>query len=159
MNNVYQNGGFYWWMGVVEDRDDPEALGRCRVRVAGYNSADKTILPTEDLPWAIPLMPITSASISGVGSSPTGPVEGTWVLGFYLDGDDCQLPVMIGTFPGRGEALNLEVLLQKLLAALMQTLSVPSNILSTSAIPMVDLIARDKEKMNKQLESEVTELK
>jgi hypothetical protein len=152
---MYQNGGFYWWMGVVEDRNDPEALGRCRVRIAGYNSPDKDVLPTEDLPWAIPLLPMTSASISGVGHSPTGPVEGTWVLGFYLDGDDCQIPVMLGTFPGRGEALNLEVILAKLLAALFATLSVPSNILSTAAIPVVDLVKKNKDKTDKQLESEV----
>ena len=27
---------FYWWIGVVEDRDDPFRMGRCRVRIIGY---------------------------------------------------------------------------------------------------------------------------
>lgn len=100
MMNMYGNGLFYWWFGVVENRADPLALGRCRVRIAGYNTNNKTVLPTDDLPWAMPLMPMTSASTSGVGDSPTGPVEGTWVFGFFLDGDECQTPIMMGTFPG-----------------------------------------------------------
>lgn len=159
MNNVYQtNGGFYWWMGVVEDRHDPEALGRCRVRVAGYNTADKTVLPTEDLPWAIPLLPITSASISGTGFSPNGPVEGTWVLGFYLDGDDAQIPIMLGTFPGRAEALNLEAILQKLLNALHSPLIIPIVGLSATAIPALNMLTAFDDKVNARLKSEVTEL-
>ena len=32
--------GFIWFTGVVEDRDDPEALGRVRVRCLGYHSED-----------------------------------------------------------------------------------------------------------------------
>ena len=30
--------GFVWFMGVVEDRRDPMALGRCRVRIAGLHT-------------------------------------------------------------------------------------------------------------------------
>lgn len=92
---------FIWWVGVVEDRDDPEQLGRCRVRIFGYHTEDKTLLPTEDLPWAIPIQPVTSASISGVGSTPVGIVPGTWVTGWFLDGLDKQQPVIMGTIPGK----------------------------------------------------------
>lgn len=92
---------FIWWVGVVEDRDDPEKLGRCRVRIFGYHTEDKTILPTEDLPWAIPIQPINSASISGIGFTPVGIVPGTWVTGWFLDGEDKQQPVMLGTIPGK----------------------------------------------------------
>ena len=60
-DNVSQ---FYWWYGVVEDRDDPLRMGRCRVRILGYHVDDTEMLPTEDLPWAIPIMPINSASAS-----------------------------------------------------------------------------------------------
>jgi hypothetical protein len=45
-------------------------------------------------------MPITSASQTGVGYAPVGPVEGTWVMGFYRDGELAQEPVMVGTLPG-----------------------------------------------------------
>ena len=97
MQRIFNKDGFNWWIGVVEDRMDPEKVGRCRVRIFGYHTDNKELLPTENLPWAIPIQPITSAAISGVGSSPIGPLEGTWVLGFYLDGEDMQQPAMLGT--------------------------------------------------------------
>ena len=100
MNNFFNTTGFHWWMGVVEDRMDPLYLGRCRVRILGFHNKDKTILPIADLPWATPIQPITSAAVSGVGTAPVGPVEGTWIVGFFADGDDCQQPVMLGTFAG-----------------------------------------------------------
>lgn len=95
--NIFNKDGFVWWIGVVEDRMDPEKCGRVRVRIYGYHTDDKTLLPTRDLPWAIPITPIYSASISGIGSAPLGPVEGTWVLGFFLDGNDMQQPAIFGT--------------------------------------------------------------
>ena len=101
MNNMY--GNFVWWQGVVEDRTDPLFLGRCRVRILGYhtdNKEDGKGIPTVDLPWATPSQPITSAGINGIGTSPTGPVEGTWVFGFFRDGDNAQEPVITGTFGG-----------------------------------------------------------
>ena len=97
MQKIFNKDGFNWWIGVVEDRMDPEFLGRCRVRIFGYHTDDKDKLPVKDLPWAIPIQPITSAAMSGKGSSPLGPVEGTWVLGFFFDGDDMQQPAMLGT--------------------------------------------------------------
>jgi putative chitinase len=100
MINLYNNGGFFWWMGVVEDRNDPLFLGRCRVRIMGYHNQSKQELPTVDLPWAYPLQPITSAAMTGIGTAPVGPVEGTTVMGFFRDGDDCQEPVMMGTVGG-----------------------------------------------------------
>jgi hypothetical protein len=90
-----------WWSGVVESRDDPEKLGRCRVRIFGYHTDDITILPTKDLPWAIPIQPITSAAASGVGTTPIGIVTGSWVVGWFLDGDEAQQPVMMGTIAGK----------------------------------------------------------
>tara|TARA_Y100001938_G_scaffold19177_1_gene23886 strand:+ start:2027 stop:3643 length:1617 start_codon:yes stop_codon:yes gene_type:complete len=88
------------WTGVVEDRQDPLMLGRCRVRIFGVHGKNIQDIPTNDLPWAMPVMPLTSASISGIGDSPVGPVEGTHVVGFWSDGDSMQKPIMIGTLPG-----------------------------------------------------------
>jgi hypothetical protein len=101
-NNKHLMGfdGFIWFQGVVEDRRDPLKLGRVRVRCLGIHTEDKTQIPTESLPWAHVLMPVTSASISGIGQSPTGLVDGTWVFGFFRDGDACQEPVIMGSFPG-----------------------------------------------------------
>ena len=96
-------GDFVWWQGVVEDRIDPLKLGRCRVRILGYhtdNKIDGVGIPTDELPWATPSQPITSAAMNGIGTTPLGPVEGTWVFGFFRDGKDAQEPVMTGTFGG-----------------------------------------------------------
>ena len=91
---------FKWWIGVVEDRVDPAMLGRCKVRIIGYHTEDKNELPTANLPWAVPVMPATSPSLSGVGETPSF-VQGTTVLGFFSDGDDEQIPVIMGTLPGK----------------------------------------------------------
>ena len=99
MDNITSNNNanFYWWFGAVEDRDDPLRLGRCRVRIIGYHTEDNETLPTEDLPWALPVMPANSAGSSGVGWSPTGAVEGSWVVGFFADGEGGQHPMFFGT--------------------------------------------------------------
>jgi GH24 family phage-related lysozyme (muramidase) len=93
MNNVF-------YTGVVEDRtNDPLKLGRCKVRVFGLHTENKAELPTKDLPWATVLQPITSAAMSGIGHSPVGPVEGSWVMVAFADIDQ-QYPIIIGTMGG-----------------------------------------------------------
>ena len=89
-----------WWFGVVEDRNDPIKLGRVRVRCNTWHTEDKKLLPTESLPWAQCIQPITSAAISGIGRSPTGLVEGSWVFGFFMDGKEAQKPMVIGSLAG-----------------------------------------------------------
>ncbi len=93
-------GGFTWFMGIIEDRNDPIRIGRVRVRCFGWHTSDKETLPTDNLPWAQVMIPVTSASTSGVGSSPTGLVEGSWVVGFFMDGNRAQQPMVMGTFHG-----------------------------------------------------------
>lgn len=107
INNLFNPQGFYWFVGVVESRRDPEKSGRCQVRIFGDHTSNKEALPTKDLPWAIPMTSIDSASISGKGKSPLGPVEGSWVVGFYLDGPDKQLPMMIGTVSSHSLPSNM----------------------------------------------------
>ncbi len=87
------------YFGIVEDRDDPLMIGRCKVRVMGIHTSDKTILPTSDLPWSYPLLSITSASISGIGESATGLLNGSLVAINFLD-SAFQCPIMIGSIPG-----------------------------------------------------------
>ena len=100
MGSFMGKDGFVWFMGVVEDRLDPKHLGRLRVRCLGYHTEDMIKLPTADLPWSHVLNPITSATVSGVGQSPLGAVEGSWVMGYFRDGSAAQEPVIIGTLPG-----------------------------------------------------------
>jgi GH24 family phage-related lysozyme (muramidase) len=87
------------YTGCVENRQDPLKLGRCQVRVVGLHNYDKTQLKTEDLPWAYPMQPITSAAMSGIGHSPIGLVEGTWVVLTFRD-DDEQQPIILGSLGG-----------------------------------------------------------
>ena len=100
MSEFMGKNGFQWFVGVVEDRQDPQTLGRLRVRCLGYHTEDLEKLKTADLPWAHVMNPITSATVSGLGQSPLGAVEGTWVVGFFQDGSDAQQPIIIGTLPG-----------------------------------------------------------
>ena len=100
MSEFMGKNGFQWFVGVVEDRADPKTLGRLRVRCLGYHTEDLIKLPTSDLPWAHVMNPITSATVSGLGQSPLGAVEGSWVVGFFQDGADAQQPIIIGTLPG-----------------------------------------------------------
>ena len=104
-SNFLGRDGFTWFVGVVEDRNDPQYLGRIRVRCLGYHTDDKIILPTSDLPWAHPLQPITSSGISGIGQTPLGLVEGSWVIGFFRDGHYAQEPVILGSLPGRPSSI------------------------------------------------------
>ena len=100
MGNFMGKDGFVWFVGVVEDRLDPKFLGRLRVRALGYHTENLNKLPTADLPWSHVLNPITSATVSGVGQTPLGAVEGSWVMGYFRDGDAAQEAVIMGTLPG-----------------------------------------------------------
>ena len=100
MKNFMGKDGFQWFVGVVEGRQDPKHLGRLLVRCLGYHTEDRNKLPTSDLPWAHVMNPITSATVSGIGQTPIGAVEGTWVVGFFTDGASAQQPMIIGTLPG-----------------------------------------------------------
>ena len=91
--------GFSWFIGVVEDRADPKKAGRVKVRCLGYHSASKSDIPTEDLPWASIMMPVTAGGNSGIGTSSHFLLEGTWVVGFFRDPAK-QEPVIMGALPG-----------------------------------------------------------
>ena len=91
--------GFHWFIGVVEDRNDPLQVGRVRVRAVGYHTENKTILPTEDLPWATVMTSTESSGMSGLGTTPHFLVLGTHIVGFFRD-VDCQEPVILGALPG-----------------------------------------------------------
>ncbi|MDA8915556.1 hypothetical protein N9J01_00480 [bacterium] len=103
MNNdkFLGHNGFLWFVGVVEDRGDPQYAGRVRVRCLGHHTSNNEILPTSDLPWAQVVLPITSSGISGLGQTPLGLVEGSWVFGYFRDGSNRQEPLVIGSLPGR----------------------------------------------------------
>ena len=93
--------GFVWFTGVVEDRNDPDKLGRVRVRCLGFHTENLNDIPTADLPWATVMHPVTNPSMQGLGQTPSFLVEGTWVVGFFTDAKEKQQPIIMGTLPGK----------------------------------------------------------
>jgi len=91
-NDFAGKAGFVWWTGIIEDRQDPLKLGRCRVRCVGWHAEDKAHLPTNMLPWALP-------SYAPNQTHTYAPKDGDMVFGFFMDGENAQNPVMLGVFP------------------------------------------------------------
>jgi len=91
-----------WFLGeVVNVKDDPLKLGRVKVRVFGVYDAkegDKYLIADEDLPWAQIVVPITQGIHKGKGQN-LGILVGSQVFGMFLDGQNSQLPMVIGTVP------------------------------------------------------------
>ena len=96
-NDSFMGGQFTWFTGVVEDINDPEKLGRVKIRCFGFHSENQSDIDTKDLPWATVMGPTNSANISGIGTSTHGLVNGTWVVGFFRDGPSAQDPIIMGT--------------------------------------------------------------
>ena len=92
--------GFFWWVGEVEDNEDPMELGRVKVRVLGYYTSfdGGTIadLPTSGLPWATVLQHTSQAGNNGQGESSGQLQPGAIVLGFFMDGEMAQMPMVLG---------------------------------------------------------------
>jgi hypothetical protein len=98
--------GFRWFVGYVEDRNDPLKQGRVRVRALNVHG-NSVETPTRDLPWASILMPGYSSSLKHVGVSATGIQVGSTVFGFFMDGNETLLPVIIGVLPGKDDISQL----------------------------------------------------
>lgn len=94
---MIQNPQFF--TGVVEDIRDPARLNRVRVRIFGKHTEDLTLLPAESLPWYNVVMPVTCASTSGIGQT-LGLVQGSWVFGTFIDGENEQEALILGSLPG-----------------------------------------------------------
>ena len=99
MRNFIGQDGFVWWIGVVEDIDDPLTLGRCKVRCFGYHPAKSTnLVPTEDLPFALSIHPLNTPNLYGT------PRVGEWVFRFFLDALSAQEPAILGYLPAIPQA-------------------------------------------------------
>jgi hypothetical protein len=93
--------------GVVEDNEDPLKAGRVRVRVHGIHTSSKIKtelegIPTDELPWAEPILPINEGSISGFGIWAV-PLQGSHVMCFFENGNPTQLRYF-GSMPGIPES-------------------------------------------------------
>ena len=109
--NFWGKDPMNWWIGQVTDPDKgkwgdalektraangEEINGfRCRVRIVGYHDCADD-LPDEDLPLAHILLPPNTATTGGCGET-VQYQGGEVVVGFFIDGEDAQQPVIFGT--------------------------------------------------------------
>jgi hypothetical protein len=116
-SNFIGRDGFRWWVGQIapfelgsgqEEQSNGGGWGnRAKVRILGYHSFDDQELANDDLPWAQVLLPTTSGSGAANTASNTKLKPSDYVFGFFLDGDNAQIPVIIGVF-GRSSEVSQE---------------------------------------------------
>jgi len=111
-NPGFLGGNFLWWVGQVADdstwrenvieskhqsSSDNSGWGyRYKVRIIGLHDKDESSIPSDQLPWAQVMYPITAGGGQG-GSYQTPAIkQGMFVFGFFLDGQDQQVPVIMG---------------------------------------------------------------
>ena len=98
--NFVGKDGFWWWVGEVEDNEDPMELGRVKVRCLGYytniRGGTTADLKTDHLPWATVLQHTSQAGNDGQGESSGQLQPGAIVMGFFMDGENAQMPLVLG---------------------------------------------------------------
>jgi hypothetical protein len=103
--------GFIWWIGQVVDqtkwagnlpgtptKTTKEQKGfdfRYKVRIMGYHTAAPSDLSDDDLPWASVMLPVTAGTSGGARQTPQLR-QGNFVYGFFMDGEDAQMPIIMG---------------------------------------------------------------
>ena len=106
-SNFLGRDGFRWWIGQIASEeaqgDQINQIGnvwgnRVKVRIMGYHPQNTVELADEDLPWAQVLLSPQGGSGKANRSRSLRISPGDNVFGFFLDGDDAQIPVIIGIF-------------------------------------------------------------
>ncbi len=92
IRNLWGFDGFVFFLGIVEDRKDPLKLGRVRIRDFYAHTENKSLIPTEEIPWAQPIIP------PNMTNTVHAPKEGDMIFGFYIDGEEKQYPYYFGKF-------------------------------------------------------------
>jgi len=110
--NFVGRDGFRWWVGQIAPIESWESQAngggwgsRYKVRIMGYHPDNETDLKNEDLPWAGVLMPTTTGSGGANLGVNSKLAPGDVVVGFFLDGDDGQIPMIMGTFGRTGDII------------------------------------------------------
>ena len=108
----FLGNSFNWWINQVSDdsewRDNilpgkfedansiPGWGRRYKVRIMGLHDKEEESIPSDQLPWATVMYPITAGGGQG-GSFQTPNIrQGNFVFGFFMDGPDQQVPVIMG---------------------------------------------------------------
>ena len=122
-NPGFIGGSFIWWIGQVADDsswrinlsekqfEDPKAgvpgWGyRYKVRIIGHHDKDEAIIQSDQLPWAQCMYPVWGGGQGATYMTP-GIKQGMFVFGFFMDGQDMQVPVIMGVL-GNNSKTKLE---------------------------------------------------
>jgi len=111
-NPGFLGSSFNWWIGQIPDdsywrdnivptkSDSPEGSTgwgyRYKVRIIGLHDQDEETLTSEELPWAQVMYPITAGGGQQASYQTPNLRQGNFVFGFFLDGSDMQVPVIMG---------------------------------------------------------------
>ena len=101
--NFLGRDGFVWWIGQIapfsanEAQDGENGWGcRYKVRIMGYHPYNLVELADAELPWAIVMRPPGTGTGSGGMSKTIHYNQGDTVIGFFLDGENAQQPIIMG---------------------------------------------------------------
>ena len=104
-SNFVGRDGFRWWIGQIArkevwaDQKNGKGWGnRAKVRIMGYHPANTIELKDEDLPWAQIVLPMTAGTGGQGAAQKVRVAPGDIVFGFFMDGDNAQVPVIVGAF-------------------------------------------------------------
>jgi len=117
--NFVGKDGFRWWVGQIapanvqgeqlaptKNKEVENWGNRLKVRIMGYHPFSKADLPDEDLPWANIMIPSTSGTGASNFSKSVMLRPGDVVIGFFLDGETAQQPIIMGAFSRTSEVLQ-----------------------------------------------------
>ena len=94
----YYGDQIRWFIGNVVSIDDPLQMGRIKVRILGVHQNNEIEIPSENLPFAQTVVPITEGGTNGLGNI-LGIQPGARVFRIFMDGPDSQLPLVLGSMP------------------------------------------------------------
>jgi hypothetical protein len=111
-NDGFLGNSFYWWIGQIaddsewrdnilpgkfEDKNSIPGWGRrYKVRIMGLHDKEEETIPSEQLPWANVMYPITAGGGQTKASQTPNLRQGNFVFGFFLDGQEQEVPVIMG---------------------------------------------------------------
>ena len=104
-NNFVGRDGFVWWIGQIApdaaqiDQISGTGWGnRHKVRIMGYHPYSTAELKDEDLPWAQVMLPPGVSTGQNQFAKTVKFSAGDTVIGFFLDGENAQVPIIMGQF-------------------------------------------------------------
>ena len=111
-NPGFLGGNFSWWIGQIPNEDtwreninpavysDPSDVkgwgNRYKVRIIGVHEWGEEAIPSEQLPWAQVMYPITAGGGQTGAFATPALRQGNMVFGFFMDQQEQQIPVIMG---------------------------------------------------------------